>query len=240
MTSEDIQNTVNFIPNYEEIANILKCKNILEDESINQLFGNKDFFLTSLYIPPQIDGNTGHFATGIIKKNEQSRAELYVYDTDNKEQKKRGWFQTECGRIQYKHLNNSSLQGESNLCGIFTANAISLMATYQNFAQIEQLCNSRQFQQQNYDNVKSYLKGLVGLDLDHFVLNGVENGTQVTKGSGVGRVLVTQTVSKSIQPNISKTTDDIIKKRNQQTYVERLQQQRKRANSLPSKTFPSL
>lgn len=135
-------------------------------------------------------------------------------------------------------MNNSSIQGKSNLCGVFTASAISLMANCQNFAQIEQLCNSRKFQHLNYEHVGSYLRDNVGLNLDCLVTNGVAIGEIPTQCYGAGRGFAAQTISKSSQPNISKTTDDIIQKGSQQTHVERLQQQRRRANSLPNNNKP--
>lgn len=240
MTPKNVQSTVNFIPTYEEISSILK------GESDNSLFGGKDFFITALYIPPKTEGDTGHFVTGIVHHKDgkqHSPCELFVYDTDN-DREEVGEFILEDGRvIEYKHLNKYTnkgltLQGKSNLCGVFTAKAISLMATCENFAQIKKSCEMGEFQQQNYNDVQSYLRDSVELSLDCLVTNGVAIEEIPTQGYGAGRGFAAQTISKSSQPNISKTTDDIIQKGSQQTHVERLQQQRRRASSLPSNNKP--
>lgn len=206
-----------------------------------------------MYIPPKTEGDTGHFVTGIVHHKDGKQhppCELFVYDTDNNREEV-GEFILEDGRvIEYKHLNKYTnkgltLQGKSNLCGVFTANAISLMTSYKDFAQIKESCEMEEFQQQNYNNVQSYLRDVVGLNLEPFVFNGIEIDELISQGTGAGRVSIEQTMSDN--SNIPKTkyldafkgirakTIGDIKKDNQQTHLARLQQQRKRSNSLPNR-----
>ncbi len=178
---------INFIPTYNNLADILEYKT----EEPN--FDNKDFLITALYISPKNKYETGHFVTGVLVKKGQRGIEPFVYDTDNNGQKN-GQFKTEDGRIiNYSHLNALPIQGKSNLCGIFTAVAIPLMTVCENFGIISTSCKSGDFQRNNYNYVKDYLKSNIGIDLDYFVSNRVIIDGLILENYGASKIPNLQT-----------------------------------------------
>ena len=85
------------------------------------------------------------------------------------------------------------IQGKSNLCGIFTAVAIPLMTVCENFGIISTSCKSGDFQRNNYNYVKDYLKSNIGIDLDYFVSNEVIIDGSIVENFGAGKIPNLQT-----------------------------------------------
>lgn len=224
--------------------------------SISPIPTEKDFFVTPLYLPDPLNPEgEGHFVTGVFKKTNNIRKpyELYIFDSNGFNDGKI-YLGTESylpdGRkinIQAKTLNTCNLQMNSDTCPYYTLVSCDILSSFPNFESLQQYCTEQQqiFAKQNTNDIDQQVANFLSL---HGMTSEVfaefkANGSQFRLPGVAGRAIDRLNTSHSPKTRYldafkgirAKTTDDIKKDNKQQTNLTRLQQQRKRSNSLPNR-----
>lgn len=208
----------------------------------------KDFFVALLYLPdPSNQANDGHFVAGVFKKTDNRRQsyELYIFDSNGFKDGvinfgKESYLPD--GReinVSASTLNEYHLKMNSDMCPYYTLVTCYILSGFPNFNSLEQYCSEQQqtFAEKGTNDIDQEVINFLsshGMPPEIFS-NFKANGSSFHLPGAAGRANISRLHLDPLKRTRVNTTDNIIKKGNQQTYIERVQQRRKRSNSIPSK-----